>query len=54
MVHLSPRTRSIVTAVGFLTGAYDMFVLNIGEPAPPQVLEARRNGVSPLPDMNCT
>lgn len=31
MVQLSARTRSIVTAIGFLTGAYDMFILNIGE-----------------------
>ncbi|KAA0154013.1 hypothetical protein FNF27_04205 [Cafeteria roenbergensis] len=31
MVQLSARTRSIVTAIGFLTGAYDMFILNIAK-----------------------
>jgi len=32
MPDLSPLAKSLVTAVGFLTDAYDLFILNIGEP----------------------
>ncbi|KAA0166751.1 hypothetical protein FNF31_01126 [Cafeteria roenbergensis] len=31
MPELSPRTRAIVTAVGFLSDAYDLFILNIAK-----------------------